>query len=295
MGIRAINVVATPQFINKFKVIKDKCATYFSTYEENAHYHEYIFYGISLKEIFPKLDLVDQYIYKLRLFRNKQEKDDYLTKGPQEANKLIHKYIDCDYPIEPEPEKKNRISDMYNFYVSGTATGRFIELDMNSAEPYVISLICPKIYPSIKKWYDERKRKPANKRKLNCINGCLSITHYSLYTQVNDTLYFLMNCMKAEMEKAGATALSFRRDAILFWVPNDFIIPDTIDIGSDLGQFKIEGDGFGEVTMCGNLNFISTVPEIQSKLTGLEKSTPLQRIKMIGDQIKKKGLFIAEE
>lgn len=285
-----MKLICTEDLLKRLRAFKDQVSV--DIYEECAMYKKYILLGMCLNKLLGCKKYHSSFFYELILFRDKAAMDEYVSNAPTVAKKLINKYIVPTHPEEGYVAGVKRKSDMCN-YVLGTYEGRFIQLDMNSAEPYVLSLLCPEIEPVVQELYAARRNKAVNKRILNCLNGNLRNTHPSLYLDVCDNLYNIMQSLRNTMEDAGAEALSFRRDGMLFWVPDNFVLPD-IGVGNEMGDFKVVGDGHGKIHFYNALNYNSEVPEIDSKNTGVVRESALQRVKMYGNKITKRGLIIYE-
>lgn len=286
---KRVFAIADEEFLKKLETVKSEFST--KNFVETAKMHSYIAYGETIKKLNLKTKhtLQDNLQYRLLIFRNKQELIEYQHNGPTNAVKFINKHIVPNHPIEPyyqgEDDEELRPLDfgiLHKFEVGKIYEGTWIDIDMHSAEPYFVGQVCPEAKEAIHKLFLRRKKEPWVKHMLNCINGNLRNSHISIYTEVVTRLFLKIWEVISILENCGAECAYIRRDGVIARVPDDFIIPNEIDVGDDIGQFSVKW-GKGRIFTTSNLNFESDMQEIEGKHQGEETPSLLQNIQMVGD------------
>lgn len=271
--------------------------------EAKAGYTAVEVWGASLRDVGitkikrgkKDIDINDGYRYNLYIFRSQEDMDKF--DKSRIAYRIVKKWERLtDTPVEPYEEEIHRPSDMFlwddidNHKDYGPC--KWIEIDMNSAEPYYVSKFIPFLKPDIDNLYKSRKTKPLNKLALNSINGHLRNRHPSIYLKVVNTLYEEMFIKAAELEQAGAKIFALRRDALLFMAPDDFKIPDSIKIGKEIGEFKVKED-YGTITTGNGSSYFTDMDNIDSKHSGVIKPSALNlEVKLIANKHLQIGLLI---
>lgn len=182
-------------------------------------------------------------------------------------------------PVGPKVEKVNRNFDLYTFphvekdkWINGT----FARLDMNSAEPYCLSLIVPSLSNFIENHYEKlmriKKEKGPysleyNKQRLFMLsaNGCMRHHNSQLYIDTCNKLYDFMVQLYRDNNNEECVPMAIRRDGMIFWLKNPNYQFKNVKIGNGLGQWK-EDRGKGRMMFDSNkVTIYSDVLEIDSK------------------------------
>ena len=236
------------------------------------------------------------YRYKLMLFRSKDELEAHKANAPSKAKRFIKEHIQ--QPTEPYKPDVQRPIDFFitdYFEANRTYKSHWVEIDMNSAEPYYVAERCPELKEPIYHMYANRKSKPLNKLMLNCINGNLRNSHVSIYEYVVNRLYQKMLWVMRTLEKYGAIPFCMRRDAVIFSVPKDFIIPPEIPIGERIGEFKVKRD-YGTIrTTDSEFVYYTDMKKITTKNQGTVTASYLDHLQICCNKLAGKGLVIMKE
>lgn len=205
-------------------------------------------------------------------------------------------------------------------------TGYWYKIDINSAYPWALATMnkYPELTKEINRIYEVKKSTP----KESPIHKCAKLTLNSFFGNfltpygkgklrlgnVKDKdMYwkydhnygvaaaemvsdYLANVKKI-LEDAGAEVFCKKVDAFIFRAPKDFKIPETIKIGKELGEFKLECySEYGTIrskSPAGD-SIISTVPSIPSYHN--EPETPEEYLlNHIIFKHNKEGLYIKQE
>lgn len=274
---RTFCVVADAEF-NK-KLNKVKAGLSYKYYEVKAKMKSVSMFGITLRRLgITKRKLRDSYLYTVHIFEDENELMLWKSKAPMQAKKVINKYVK--EAREPFKENVKRKSDMEinteEFPPNRVFKGNWIQIDMNSAEPYYVSKRFPELSGVINQWYAERKFNFNSKQKLVCINGNFRNTHVSAYEWVCESLYSEMQRVARNfMNNSAGTVRVFavRRDALILWTPwnlGDLQIEmlGGIKLGNGLGEWKVTQEE-GNITTSNNiLNYSTDMKFIKSKATG---------------------------
>lgn len=295
---KQIRLVASDEILKKLKLVKDMVNL--KHYKETAKAKAYLIRGFAVKKMNLKIPfkIIDNFTYEIIIFRTNEERINYEHNAPTIAKKIINKYILPKYPKEEyyEPVEDERLRPL-DFMVlppfenGGTYTGNWIDIDMNSAEPYFVSRLCPESKPAIENLFKKRKVNPYLKVALNSINGNLRNSNISLYVKVCNGLYEYMLQVIQILNKSGAKSAFLRRDGVLALVPDNYVIPKSIPLGEDMGQFKVIRE-YGTIHINNQFNYNTDMVEIESKHQGIESESLLQKINMVGDLKMKRGLKI---
>lgn len=290
-----IRLVYTKKLEAKIRKLKDQVC--YERYEGTAAYIEVEVFGQSLLEAGIKLannlQPKPNYRYKLMLFRSQEELEAHKANAPTKAKAFIRKNIKA--PVEPYEEDVQRPIDFFitdYFRANCTYTSHWVEIDMNSAEPYYVAEKCPELKEEIYHMYYNRKKKPLNKLMLNCINGNLRNSHVSIYKYVVNTLYQKMLWVMKILEKYGAIPFCMRRDAVIFSVPKNFIIPPEIPVGDKIGEFKVKRD-YGSIrTTDSEFVYYTDMKKITTKSQGTVNASYLDNLQICCNKLAGKGLII---
>lgn len=267
----------------------------FNGHDSNIKYIKVIVFGTTL-EALGISDINPIYIYNLYLYATKEDLDEDTGRIGLRAKNLIKKYVK--EPLEPYIPDIVRPNDFIisdNFKADTEYTGHWVDIDMNSAEPYYVTKVLPELEAPIKRLYAQRSKKPINKQILNAINGNLRNMYASKYLTVVNTLFEKMGWLWDELIKWGIIPFALRRDGILALLPHKkAILPITIPISKDLGDFKVTYD-YGTIkTTQSDYNYLTDMKKIGSKTQGIYKKRYLDRLSIVcygntGLVINKKG------
>lgn len=282
------------------KEVEQKLSTHlnkvcFNGHDSNIKYIKVIVFGTTL-EALGISDINPIYIYNLYLYATKEDLDEDTGRVGLRAKNLIKKYVK--EPLEPYIPDIVRPNDFIisdNFRADTEYTGHWVDIDMNSAEPYYVTKVLPELEAPIKRLYAQRSKKPINKQILNAINGNLRNMYASKYLTVVNTLFEKMGWLWDELIKWGIIPFALRRDGILALLPHKkAILPITIPISKDLGDFKVTYD-YGTIkTTQSDYNYLTDMKKIGSKTQGVYKKRYLDRLSIVcygntGLVINKKG------
>jgi hypothetical protein len=290
----------TEELLNKLQHIKDHILCKSGKYEECAQYKMITILGLDIKTLGIDEEVKDTWYYELYMFRDKAALNEHKANAPTRAKRILNGHLEAENEeyVSAERHDAQKINDFFifdDFDADTSYTGNWIDLDMNSAHPFFLTELQPEMYPVIKQMYDKRKTRPDNKLILNCICGHLRNTHYSLYDAICNNTFLAMMNLAEEIRKAGGKPFAIRRDGVLAMVPDNFKIPDTIPMGTDLGQFKAKYDKGTITTMAHtDFNYMSDMSIVKSKMTGTQKSTLLDKVAIVASTLTKTGLIIKE-
>lgn len=291
--IKSFRIVYNKEVERKLSTHLNKVC--FNGHDSNIKYIKVIVFGTTL-EALGISNINPVYIYNLYLYATKEDLDEDTGRVGLRAKNLIKKYVK--EPLEPYIPDIVRPNDFIisdNFRADTEYTGHWVDIDMNSAEPYYVTKVLPELEAPIKRLYAQRSKKPINKQILNAINGNLRNMYASKYLTVVNTLFEKMGWLWDELIKWGIIPFALRRDGILALLPHKkAILPITIPISKDLGDFKVTYD-YGTIkTTQSDYNYLTDMKKIRSKTQGVYKKRYLDRLSIVcygntGLVINKKG------
>lgn len=229
------------------------------------------------------------YIYQVNIYSSYE--DYYIDIGMpgKLAAEYINRYVMAEH--EEYVEKTTRtghdwVADIYftdDYNYNTEYKDRYWgELDINSAEPFIVSKLMPELEPKILELYASRKDNPVNKVTLVALNGTLRNTHISYYHKTNNILYDRMCDAMTILRSYGFKPFALRRDSIIFEIPKHMgktpAMPKEFTISPNIGDWKITYDQGNIMTGANELNFYSDMNNILSRITGTEKYRPLQAV-----------------
>ena len=290
--LKKIRLVYDKKLSKKVKELQDNVS--FENYDGTAAYIKVELYGYSLLEANIHIKgLQPTFRYEVFFFRDQIELEAHRANAPTKAKEFIKQNIGLpEEPYEPDVTRPVDFFITNHFKANSVYKGHWLEVDMNSAEPYYVAEKCPTLKPMIYKLYETRKSNPVNKLKLNCINGNLRNSHVSVYRYVVNTLFDKMTWVMNTLEKYGAIPFCMRRDAVIAMVPKDFKIPVEIPIGTKIGEFKAIRD-YGTIeTTDSDFIYYTDMKKISTKAQGTLVHSELDNLVIYCNKILKKGLRV---
>lgn len=264
----------------------------FNSYDSTAAYVRLRMFGIYLGEGYTP-----GHQYEVYFWRSKEDMTVARAKPGRAAKRLIRKYVKTpDEPVQyPNDKFPKKIHYTKNpVFKSGIEyTGWWAHMDINSAEPYLVTKYLPELKKSIYNMYKRRKKKPRVKLTMTSINGNLRWTHGSIYNRVNQDLYNWVDTTWKECEKLGYIPIYSRIDALIVAIPEeDSILP--VEEGTRIGQWKIKRE-YGTIRPgTSSVNFDTNMKLIESKNLGEIKPSRLLNIVIHCNIFIEKGVEVDE-
>lgn len=220
------------------------------------------------------------------------------------------KWADENKLVENDPKDSWRLYEPFTPNVK--YTGYWYKLDINSAYPWAITKVLEgnkekyaafvdSLPKEIYKHYLEKTKGKFEHNEIETIiakswltnlHGTLNyhrgLDHYK-YGIISHELYEesikyandYIEDVRKKLEEAGAQVTSKRVDCLIFMAPKDFKIPNTINIGNQLGYLKIEGYseyGYVIYDSIGGRNTNTNILKLQNDEKETEQEKLLRRI-----------------
>lgn len=260
-------------------------------HDSNIKYIKVVVFGMTLIELgINKVGnknnhkpVKPNYQYELYLYGSQEDMDKDTNQAGLIAKRLIRKYVTRpEETFEPSVERPKDFIISDDFMENSDYTGHWVDIDMNSAEPYYVTQELPELKEVIMQRYGKRHSNPENKLILNAINGNLRNMHVSVYKEVCQKLFDKMGWLWNELLKYGITPFALRRDGILALLPfKDCPIPPSIKISDKLGDFKVKYD-YGTIrTSSSEYVYETDMKIIGSKITGTTSARYLDRLAIV--------------
>lgn len=289
MGLKTVRIVYDKKYEDLLKPHLNKVC--YKGYDSNAKYIKVIVLGTMLKQMginsvgnsHNPIKVKLNYQYNLYLYGSEQDLEKDTNQAGLKAKRLIRKLVNRPLePFEPNIERPRDFIISNDFKTNTDYTGYWIDIDMNSAEPYYVSQVLPELKNTIYKRYSIRKSFPINKLILNAINGNLRNMYVSKYKEVVNLLFNKMGWLWDELNKYGIRPFALRRDGIVALLPYENCpLPDTINISDKIGDFKIKYD-YGTIrTTTSNYVYQTDMTIIGSKTTGTILERYLDRLHIV--------------
>lgn len=279
--IKAIRMVYSPSVEKLLKTHLNKVC--YKGYSSNVRYIKVMVLGITIKRLGITKDIRDSYNYELYLYGSQEDLNYDTNRAGLKAKNLIKKYVS--EPEEPYVEDIKRPVDFLisDYFMEKTIyKGHWVDIDMNSAEPYFVTKVLPELEKPIRQKYAKRHSHPENKLILNAINGNLRNMYPSKYLAVVNMLFARMGVVWEELENYGIIPFALRRDGILARVPyKNCPLPPSIKIGSNMGEFKAIYDYGSIMTTKSEYTYITDMKKIGSKIQGKPKPRYLDRLSIV--------------
>lgn len=258
-------------------------------WESKASYIQLEVFG---KVLGPKYKA--SYLYTLYLWRSEEDMIKGRARPGRAAMRTICKYVRTPWE-EPQPRKERPDDYRFNdiFKPGCEYKGWWAHIDINSAEPYLVTKYLPELNKPIRRMYSKRKKHPKIKLTMNAINGNLRHTHNSIYHNVCKDLYNWLDEVWVKCENLGYFPIYTRRDAIILSIPKEDS-PLPVKVGTKIGEWKAKVE-YGTIRPLGKMNFDTDMEMITSKNSGESKPSYLDRVTIVCNKLLNKGVIIYEE
>lgn len=289
MSLKVVRVVYDEAIEVKLKNHLNKVC--YEGHDSNAKYIKVVVFGMTLIELGinkvgnknNRKPVKPNYQYELYLYGSQEDMDKDTNQAGLIAKRLIRKHVTKpEETFEPSVERPKDFIISDDFMENSDYTGHWVDIDMNSAEPYYVTQELPELKGVIMQRYGKRHSNPENKLILNAINGNLRNIHVSVYKEVCQKLFDKMGWLWDELLKYGITPFALRRDGILALLPfKDCPIPPSIKISDKLGDFKVKYD-YGTIrTSSSEYVYETDMKTIGSKITGTTLARYLDRLAIV--------------
>jgi hypothetical protein len=256
--LKSIRILLTEEILDWIK----KHNEVFTNFKANPDFISFVCHYLLLPESVQNSNKKTPcyYFVNVLVFRDLAFMKSYAKNLPAQIYRLVEPLLrDCEVKIkQSEVKPVERPVDIGLFRTAQfnkTYRGHFISLDMNSAEPFILTKIHPRLYELLNDIYNGRKDEngrniPEVKHKLATLVGKLKSKGYvELYLKVVRKLYEFMWDLGEAIYRKGYQPIAIRRDAWVVQCPKggDYKkdLGDIVDFGTGFGQFKVvEGNGY---------------------------------------------------
>ncbi len=298
MRLKLLRKVVDKPFLKLLDKYDNIRSGYIDHIRNKAKVKSYVIDSIIAKGIGFK-NIRDGYDYELQLFRSKREMDDFVHMSEIRALNIVKRCLKDYEPDDQVSKTSSRYVFPENFmtlepFEGGKSyEGNWIHVDMNSAEPYALTTFVPELVSDIDRLYKMKKKgDKIAKSVLVYISGHTRNTHFWIYKKTKELVHEYMLLVTRMLRDSGAEVLAIRADAVIARVPDDWEPPQDLEIGDELGQFKITRDK-GTITLDeGTNNFMTDMTLIESKNTGQEKMSYLYVLDIIASKILNQGVVV---
>ena len=289
MSLKTVRIVYDEKVENLLKAHLNKVC--YEGYDSNVKYIKVVVFGVTLIQMgitkvgnsHNKKPVKPNYQYDLYLYGSQQDLEKDTNQAGLKAKRLIRKFVKKpEEAYEPNVERPRDFIISDDFMENTEYTGHWVDIDMNSAEPYYVAQVLPELKVSIYQRYGMRHKFPENKMILNALNGNLRNMYVSKYKEVVNMLFDKMGWLWDELNKYGITPFALRRDGILALLPfKDCPIPPSIKISDKIGDFKVKRD-YGTIrTSSSEYVYETDMKIIGSKITGIALTRYLDRLSIV--------------